>query len=143
MTGLGNVLARDAWVVSHADRPGTAVTLNFANMRFFNGTFGITVGDMLLVRLGMALQAAAPSNAAVYRISGGDFLAVCLGDDDGSARDLADRLLSAALSVPVPATWTSHVACGVATGKIDKLLVTASERAMWRHREHLPTLLHP
>ncbi|WP_380167887.1 hypothetical protein [Jannaschia sp. R86511] len=130
MTLLGSRPALDAWVAGHRDRPGTAVFLNPASMLRFNMDFSPVAGDLLLIRLATALQTAAPPDVEVYRVSGGQFMAVRLGDDRNSARELADLLKGAALSIPVPPGWSFHVACGVATGAINQRLLEAAEQAM-------------
>jgi diguanylate cyclase (GGDEF)-like protein len=126
LTGLGNRRRLmsdldDAVARADPDHPYTLVFFDLNGFKNYNDTLGHGAGDVLLARLGSALEQAIAGSGRAYRLGGDEFCALLRGRfslDDGLVRaatsalaercDLAD--ISAALGmavIPAEADTTS------------------------------------
>ncbi len=69
------------------------LSIQLNRFKMINDRFGYDVGDAVLRRLSAALQSEIPADAALARLSGGEFAVLLAIEDQQQALDLAERLL--------------------------------------------------
>jgi diguanylate cyclase (GGDEF)-like protein len=69
------------------------LSIQLNRFKTINDRFGYDVGDAVLRRLSAALQSQVPADAAMARLSGGEFAVLTAIDEESEALALAERLL--------------------------------------------------
>ncbi|GIF13709.1 putative bifunctional diguanylate cyclase/phosphodiesterase [Actinoplanes teichomyceticus] len=97
LTGLPNraLFTERTGAALRGGRPAAALIVNLQGFRNVNDVLGHRHGDLLLIQVAQRLSQVAPAGATVARIGADDFAVLLPGENEDSARAVADRLLAA------------------------------------------------
>lgn len=119
LTGLANRRRLDADLARFDDGelPTAAIMVDIDHFDGITDTFGHTVGDDVLRRVGDALSKQVRYDDVVYRYGDEEFCVLLPGASANDADDIAERIVRAARSVELPDGRTITVSVGVADGR--------------------------
>lgn len=109
--GLEHTLGRNAKM---ADGPFVTIMIDVDGFKSVNDTYGHKIGDDLLTRIARRIKEELPSDVALARIGGDEFVIVfCLSNNPISPTELASRIIN---RIAVPYRGVASIKIGASAG---------------------------
>lgn len=135
LTGLLNRRMLDTALAEVRREPAVLLFIDLDGFKRVNDELGHAVGDACLQRFASGLQAAFPSEAALLRFAGDEFLVVVHADPDEAAQRIeALRARLAVADASTPAIGFSVGILPVASGVDPELALHQADQAMYRDK---------
>jgi len=129
---LGNELER----FRRYGTPCALIMLDIDHLKKINDTHGHSVGDVMIRHVAATLAAASRDNDTAARLGGEEFALLLAGVNEKQAVTAAARLQPTLSAEPIEGAGLATVSLGVAAcpahAKSERLLYTASDKALYR-----------
>lgn len=135
LTGLLNRRMLDTALAEVRRGPAVLLFIDLDDFKRVNDELGHAVGDACLQRFASGLQSAFPSEAALLRFAGDEFLVVAHADPDEAAKRVEGlRVRLSVADAPTPGIGFSVGILPVAAGVDPELALHQADQAMYRDK---------